>query len=162
MAPNDTADKTSKSSRDRWIKIGFVLILIAVAIAIYSFQRRDLHIEGWGNDLNAALAQAKAENRKVVAFFVSSPPSDTAKEIAQRRISKADNQQALKDGNFILVIVTVDSNLDSDPIAQTYKLTKLPTLMVLLSDGTERNRNEGGIGEVDFRQQLLRVSSTAK
>lgn len=161
MTTNDTTSKTSKSSRDRWIKIGFVLILIAVAIAIYSFQRRDLRIEGWGNDLNAALAQAKAENRKVVAFFVSTPPSDTAKEIAQRRIPKPDNLQALKEGNFIPVIVTVDNRLESD-VAKKYKLTTLPTLIVLLPDGTERNRNEGMIGEVDFRQQLLRVIPTAK
>lgn len=158
MAETGAEAKAAKSSRDRWIKIGFVLVLAAVAVAIYSFQRRDLRIEGWGNDLNAALTRAKAENRMVVVFFVSTPPSDTAREIAQRRIPKPDNVQALKDGNFIPVVVSLDNELKSDP-AMKYKLTTLPTLMVLRPDGTERNRHEGMIGEVNFRQDLLKTSS---
>ena len=161
MAEKDAEARAAKSSRDRWIKIGFVLVLAAVAVAIYSFQRRDLRIEGWGNDLPAALAQARAENRMVVVFFASSPPSDTAREIAQRRIPKPDNVQALKDGNFIPVIVSLDENLNSDA-ATKYKLTTLPTLLVLRPDGTERNRHEGMIGEVNFRQDLLRVNPTKK
>lgn len=162
MSENGAETKTAKSSpRDRWIKIGFVLVLVAAVVAVYLFQKRDLSIQGWGNDLNAALSKAKAENRMVVAFFVSSPPSDTAKQIARRRIPKGDNQKALKEGNFIPVVVSLNNALESEP-AMKYGLTKLPTLMVLLPDGTERNRNEGMIGEVDFRQNLLRINTTTR
>lgn len=152
------ANKASKkpAGRDRWIKIGFVLVLIAAGIAVYGFQRRDLQIEGWGGDLAAALAQAKAERRMVVVFFASSPPSETDLTIARRRIAKPDNQKALQTGKFIPVVVPLPEGLHA-PEAQRYKLKTLPTLMVLRSDGTERNRHEGMIGEVDFRQDFLRI-----
>jgi hypothetical protein len=154
MAEQNAESKAVKSSRDRWIKIGFVLVLIAVALAVYMFQQRDLRIEGWGDDLDAALAQAGDQKRMVVALFVSTPPSETALTIAKRRIPMPDNIKALKDGKFIPVVVSLDDELDSD-LAKKYKLTELPTLMVLRPDGSERNRNEGMIGEVDFRQQFL-------
>lgn len=148
-------EKSTKSpGRDRWIKIGFVLVLIAVAVAIYSFQRRRLSIEGWGNDLGAALTQGKAERRMIVAFFVNNPPSEIARTIAKRRIPKPDNVKALKDGKFLTVVVSLDDGLDSD-LARKYQLKALPTLMVLRPDGKERNRHEGGIGEANFRQNFL-------
>ncbi|MBN1942417.1 MAG: hypothetical protein JW849_03895 [Phycisphaerae bacterium] len=155
MAERSEESKTPKSpSRDRWIKIGFVLVLAAAGIAVYCFQRRDLHIEGWGDNLAAALNQARTENRMVVVFFASSPPSDTALTIARRRIPKPDNKEALKAGNFIPVVASLKDALDSD-LAKQYKLKTLPTLMVLRPNGTERNRHEGMIGEVDFRQNFL-------
>lgn len=153
MAENSAESKTAKSGRDHWVKVGFVLLLIAAMIVVYLFQRRDLAIEGWGDDLDAALAQAKTENRKVIVFFASSPPSETALTIARRRIPQPDNRKAIREGHFIPVVISLNDT-DSD-LGKKYKLTTLPTLMVLYSDGSERNRNEGMIGEVDFRQKLL-------
>ncbi|KKK96407.1 hypothetical protein LCGC14_2663070 [marine sediment metagenome] len=146
-----------KTGRDRWVKIGFVILLIVVAVVIFMLQRRGLAIKDWGKDLDAALRQAKAEDRPIVVFFVNRPPSDPAKTI-RTRIQKPGNQQALKDGKFIPVIVELSSSLDSDT-ARRYEVRELPTLMVLTSDGEERNRHEGNIGEVPFRQKLLENSN---
>ena len=150
--PNETTK--TPAGRDRWIKIGFVLVLIAAGVAVYLFQQRDLNINGWENDLNAALAKGKAENRMIVAFFVDTPPSDIARTIAKRRIPKPDNVQALKEGRFIPVVVSLKEGVNSD-LAKTYNITRLPTLVVFNSTGTERNRHEGSIGETDFRQIFL-------
>ena len=95
----------------------------------------------------------------VVAFFVSSPPSETAKTIQRRRIPKRDNQKALKEGNFITVVVSLEDGLNSE-LAKKYEIKELPTLMVLKPDGTERNRHEGMIGEVNFRQDFLNYKPT--
>ncbi|MBN1556012.1 MAG: hypothetical protein JXA11_14810 [Phycisphaerae bacterium] len=155
--PEHSAE-SKKPGKDRWIKIGFVLVLVAAGVIVYLSQRRDVSIDGWGDDLTVALGQAKSEDRKVVVFFVSSPPSETALTIARRRIPKSDNQKALEEGRYIPVVVSLEDQLDSE-IAKQYKLTKLPTLMVLWPNGQERNRHEGMIGEVDFRQNLLERKS---
>ena len=43
----------------------------------------------------------------------------------------------------------------TDPTATTYRLRRLPTLMVLDAGGREKNRREGPVGEVDFRDGFL-------
>ena len=146
-----------KTGRDRWVKIGFIVLLIVAAAVILMLQRRGLAIKDWGKDLDAALRQAKAEDRPVVVFFVNRPPSNTATTI-RKHIRQPANQQALKDGKFIPVIVELSSSLDSD-IAKRYQVRELPTLMVLTSRGKERNRSVGNLGEVPFREQFLEYSN---
>ncbi len=146
-----------KSNRERRVKIGFVVLLLVAVAGVIMIQRRGLEIEGWGKDLEAALQQGEAEDRPIVVFFVSSPPSNTAKTI-QTHILRPANQQSLKDGKFIPVIVELSSSLDSD-VARRYQVRGLPTLMVLTPGGKERNRSEGNIGEVPFRQEFLENSN---
>ncbi len=123
-------------------------------------QQRGLSISGWGDNLQDALKQAKAEARPVVVFFVKSTPSAIARENA-KRIRKKGNRKALKNGRFIPVIVELSTSLDSET-ARRYKIKQLPTLMVIRSDGTERNRHEGEIGEVPFRGDFLEYKDTPR
>jgi len=151
---NVPVSPAKKSKSDRWIKIAFLVLLIAGAAGIYLFQQRALSISGWGSDLAAALAQAQAENRKIVAIFVADPPSQIARTIGGEVVTRPDNRQAVEEGEFLPVVVSLDGGLEH-PYAQTYQLTQLPTLMVIFPDGTERNRFEGRIGEIEFRSQFL-------
>ena len=159
MNQQDTQQESppEKSNRDRWVKIGFVVLLLVAVAAVFMIQRRGMEIKGWGKDLDAALKQAESENRLVVVFFVNSPPSTTAKAIKKHKL-KQGNEQGLKDGKFIPVIVELSSSLDSD-IAKRYQVRELPTLMVLTSRGKERNRSVGNLGEVPFREQFLEYSN---
>ena len=43
----------------------------------------------------------------------------------------------------------------SGDLAKRYKLTKLPTMVILDANGKELNRREGFIGEVEFRRGFL-------
>ena len=61
--------------------------------------------------------------------------------------------RAIQDGKFARVKVTVNS-LNSD-VARQYKLTHLPTMMILAPDGKELNRREGVVGEVPFVHGFL-------
>lgn len=139
------------AGHDKWVKLGFVVLLIAAAVAVYSMQTRELKIAGWGDDFTAALDQARADNRMVVALFVKKPPSATAREI-RTRVGRSANRKAIEQGNFIPVVVTTSADAD---LAKRYKVTTFPTLLVILPDGRERNRAEGNVGEVPFRQQFL-------
>ena len=140
-----------KFSADRWIKIGFVVVVIGIAAVILMLQWGGLEIKGWDSDLEAALKQSKTENRNVLIFFTSSRPGDTALKIS-KTLAKPASKKAIKDGNFIRVIV--GTSLKSET-ARRYRINKLPTMVILTPTGTELNRREGFIGEGDFHTGFL-------
>jgi hypothetical protein len=150
----DTRKSPALSRRDRWVKLGFVAVLSALAIVIYYYQRGGLSLPGWGDDLDEALAQAHQENRLVLALFVSDPPGELARQLAKKTIQDPINTKAIQDGRYVTVIVTVDTALQSR-MARTCGLKSLPTLLLLGPKGEERNRREGMVGEVPFRQGFL-------
>ncbi|MBT3278964.1 MAG: hypothetical protein HN909_06045 [Phycisphaerales bacterium] len=140
-------------------KLAFVAIFLVAGFFIYQSQNKNFSLKGWtkitdGSDLPAVFAQAKSEGRKIAAFFLNSPPSETARTVA-RRIWKAQNQKALKRGNFIPVLVYLRGT--SDSLAKRYDIKNLPTFVVFLPDGTERNREVGSLGEVPFRANFLQA-----
>ncbi len=152
----DSAEPAERKPTPRNVKIAFALIIILAGYFIFRSQQKDLAISGWidskSQSLASVLRQAKEEDRTVVAFFVNSPPSTTARTIVGR-IQKRANVSAVKKGKFLPIIVHLDGT--SDALAAQYKITTLPTFVVFLPDGTERNRKAGDPGEVPFRDQLL-------
>jgi len=146
--------------RDRWVKIGFLVVLIIVAAAIWYWHRQPPTMKGWGRDLDAALRQAVAERRQLLVFFISSPPSDTARRMVRTTLAVPENRKRLNEGPFVKVKVEVDS-LKSQ-LAGKYTLRKLPTMLLLSPDGVELNRREGFIGEVDFRNGFLDLTNVQK
>ncbi len=141
-----------KSRRDRGIKLAFLVVTVVLVVLVYVKQRSGLNLPGWGDDLSAALAQAAAENRPVLAFFVSSPPDQVSRELTKNTLPK--NAEAIRKGRFIKVVVKVGSVAKSEP-ARRLGVTFLPTMLVIGADGLEKNRREGFIGEVEFRNGFL-------
>jgi len=138
---------------DRWVKIGFLVVAVVIAAVVWKYLQNDTILKSWPEDLGAALADARQTNRRVLVFFISNPPNTDAVRTANDTIAKPQNQKAIQEGNFARVKVTVNSP-DSD-LARRYKLTRLPTMMILAPDGTELNRREGVVGEVPFRHGFL-------
>jgi len=156
--PNTTAGAPSGRGRtkDRRVKMGFLAAVIVAGAVVYLHQRAGPALPDWGTDLPAALQQAQTENRPVLVFFLTSPPSTTARDMADKTLQRPQNRQAIEKGKFIRVKVTVGS-MDSD-VARKYALKALPTMMVLGPQGKELNRREGFIGELDFRNGFLDLS----
>lgn len=150
---NTSTPSSAKDGRKNWIKKALLLAIVFAMVAVYFYQRRGLDIRGWGEDLNAALVQAKAENRPLVVLFANKSQTPTARAL-KKHINRPGNRKALKQGNYITVIVPLDNALDSE-LARKYKIKSLPTLLLLRPDGTEHNRTVGNIGEVSFRQNFL-------
>ncbi len=154
MSEENTADPVTKTeTKEKRTKTILILLIIAAMVGIYFYQQRGLKIEGWGEDLDAALTQAKAENRPVVVMFANKSQTPTARTL-RKHISQPSNKKALEQGNYITVMVYLDNALDSD-LAKKYKIESLPTLLLLKPDGTEHNRGEGNIGETPFRDTFL-------
>jgi len=147
----------NKRRRDRRTKLIFLAVLAAVVVGIYFVQRGSDELEGWGDDLQAALKQAGKEDRRVLAFFMKDRPGPDARWMAKLTLRKGHNRKAVKDGGFVCVQVRLAGGLDS-AVAKRYELKVLPTLLMLGPDGNELKdgRREGRVGEMPFREWVSR------
>lgn len=153
-------DKTEQSSpppKSTKRTLFLVAVLLAI-VAIWYIQRRGPELPDWGSDLGNALQVAQSANRKVVLFLMSSPPGEIDRWLVKATLAQPGNQQALNKAN--VVKVKLETSLNSD-LAKKYRVTELPTMLLLDPAGKELNRRAGKIGEVDFRNGFLDCSKIA-
>jgi len=161
----DNASQPPEQVRPRGTRRGkliFLGVALAGAVVVFFFiQRRPLPLPDWGSDLQAALDRAATENRRLLVFFMDSPPSSTAHRLAKVPLGKKANRQALEKGNFLLVKVTMD-RIAREKWAKRFHISRLPTLLILGPDGAELNRRQGYVGEVAFRSDFLTCKEVQK
>jgi len=145
----------TRPGKNKKVAMAFLLVAIVGAGVIYC-SHRELHAPlGWiDDDLPEAMRLAKQRSANVVVFFVAIPPSEAGRWLRDGTLSKEPNTQALKDGNFVAVMVRVPRNRRSE-IASEFDVTEFPTTLILSPEGEELNRREGKIGETDFRDSFL-------
>jgi len=140
-----------KPRSDKWVKRGFFIVIAVAVLVVLYFQYRGPML-GWPSDLDAALAQGRAEDRRVVVFVRDFPASETTKRMVQTTLRKAKNREALTKGHFILAEIRLDRDA---AWAKKYGVTRTPTMLVIAPDGERFHRAEGFIGEVPFRSVFL-------
>jgi len=142
-----------RSSTDRWVKRGFIIAILIAATIIVIIQWQPPKL-GWPTDLSAALSQAKQQNHKVLVFVCSSPPSAEDRWMVSKTLAKPANKKAIKNGNFITVQLVLDKSANW---AKKYGVTRTPTMLIISPDGEHFYKQEGKIGEVDFRNKFLKT-----
>lgn len=142
-----------KSPVDKRVKLAFGLAFLVMIGLITYFQLRGPML-GWPDDLEGALVEARQGNRPVVVFVRSFPISEMGKRMVRGTLAKAGNKEALAKGNFILVEIRFSRGA---AWAGKYGVTKTPTMLVIAADGEKFHREEGFIGEVDFRRVFLQA-----
>lgn len=152
MDQQDSRDESAEAKRRKG-KLIFLSIIAVAVILVYISQRSGSELPDWPGDLPAALARAKQEDRKVLVFFASDPPSGIARIMSTTTLEK--NAKFIERGKFITVLVQLKK---SDELAKRYKISKLPTFLLLDSDGKEMNRRTGRVGEVPFNLGFLDCS----
>jgi hypothetical protein len=168
---SDSADSSqqrdvasSKAGKDRRGKVVFALLAVGIALAIYfGYGRGQTLLPNWPTDIVEALAQAKAEDRRVVALFLSIPPDETTTRLVQDTITREPNPQSLSTGRFLVVKVKVGSAA-KDAACKRFGVTRLPTLLILGPDGMELNRREGPatLGQTQFSNGFLDLKDVRK
>ena len=151
----------SRSKSDRWVKIGFVVVAAVVAFIVWRTVRQP-KLPGW-IPLDEAVEKARKENRPIVVLFMNHPISDGDRWNIEI-IAKSANRKAIEEGNFIRAKAQLSTALDSET-ARRHRIKVLPTVLVLEPEGEElkeRNRREGRLGEVDFRQGFLDLARVQK
>jgi hypothetical protein len=159
---SSSADQTGPAEpkpADKRVKRLFLLVAVLAVAAVMYFQYRGPSLD-WPTDLNKTMAQAKAEDRKVVVFLRSFPIGTLEKQMIETTLSKPENAAALEKGHFLTV--QVKKNLSGD-FARRYNIDVDTSMLVISPDGKSYHKEEGFIGEVPFRADFLtaRLSETA-
>ena len=134
-------------------KLIFLGVIAVAVILVYLTQRSGAELPKWPGDLPAALAKAKQEDRKVLVFFAGDPPSEIARKMSTMTLAK--NSKAIVEGKFITVLVQAEK---TDEQLKRYNIKKLPTFLLLDSEGEVLNRRVGFVGQVPFRIGFLDCS----
>lgn len=148
-------------SLNKKVNLAFLLVVILAVVLIYRHQQSGGGLPDWPGDINAALKQAADDDRKILLFVASKPPSYTDIRMSEVSITFASSvNPMLKRENFITVLI----QLDSIPavIAGRYKINKLPTCLVLGPDGEERNRRTGFVAAAPFVEGFLDCTQIEK
>ena len=139
----------SKRRRDRGKLIFGNVAVVAVAL-VYILQLSGAELPDWPDDLPAALAQAKKEDRRVLVFFAGNPASENARNMSRKTLDK--NMKHIKRGKFLTVLLQVKK---TDAVAKKYSISALPTFLLLDGDGKELNRRTGFVGQAAFHGGFL-------
>ena len=144
-----------KSSTDRWVKLGFLAVVVIVTAAIYIRGRAGTSPgQAWRSDLEAALAEARKSNRPVLVLFrPEALDEDTSFVTGEKGLKQSSVKREVKEGNYLCVEVKLDGALTSTT-AVKYKLKKLPTVIVLSAGGKVLQRESGRVGHADLVKML--------
>ena len=141
--------KAPPKRRDRHVKLLFLVLALGVVVWLVIRQYLGPMPPGFGRDLPKALQQAAAENRNVVVLVDSRPPSHDGERIVTFTMRKPKNREALAKANVIGVRTT-----PNNPALQDYKVTDVPTMLLLDGQRKQIARREGFVGETDFPRFL--------
>ena len=162
---NDLTDQTpsppsAKSKKDRPVRIGFVIIALAVGGVVWLIQRGGPELSGWNADLDAVLQEARIGNRLVVVFFIAEEKNDAASRMIQEVLPHTMVVKELTRGKYATVRALVDRQLRSG-LAVRYELADLPALLILSPAGEVLERRSGFIGPSDLAQMLSQNATAA-
>lgn len=156
---DETTDRPAgrtKARRDRWVKLGFLVVAVVASVLIFRQQTSVVGLD-WPKgpaELSKALSRSGDRKRPVLVFFYRASPSDATRRLIKGTLARPQNRKAIKDGGFLRVQVPV-TDPQSSTIARRYRLREYPTMLVLGANGWEHNRREGFIGEAAFRDGFL-------
>ena len=155
--------ETPKPRKDRKVKLVFLAVILAILGVVGYMQLRGIMLE-WPSDFASAQATAAAHDKKLVVFIRSFPATETDNNMAKDggTLNKERNKQAMAE--CIKCEVRLDRKSDW---ARRYGLQDAkttPIMLVISPDGKKFYRQDGTIGETDFRDKFLAhtLDQTAK
>jgi len=159
MTESDAPSGDSKATKRSGDFKAKLILLAAVAVVggvFYVNRLRDPAMpEGFITDLEAAREKARDEIRPLLILFWSPKVDKTATRhlLGEKGLPHKSVVEAIEKGKYVCVGVKLGRQLDSDP-ARKYKITRVPTLVVLSSMGIELARLEGGVGHGQIEPML--------
>jgi hypothetical protein len=149
-AARPAAQAPGKGRRDRWVKLGFLMVTLGGAGWVYYWQHSRTRLTDWQQDLPAALAAGAREKRPVVAIIYDSPNDYYYRQI-QDVVEKDGNRKAMDKMHAIRVATRLTAEE-----AQKYGVTKYPTTLLFDANGQVAATRSGFIEEIEYRQRFLK------
>ena len=166
QSDNDAARRHAgprpKSAADRWVKMGFLVVILAVVAVLYFHGRGGMELPGrWRGDVAATVELAKREGRPVLIFLHRKRPTHDAREMAKptdnKSLRQSQVQDALMEHDYLCAHgVVKDRRITL--AGQELNFEKMPALVVLDRDGRVVAREEGFVGHDALTQMLVEAA----
>jgi len=154
---NDNQPRERPTGRkDRWGKLGFLVVILLAAGVIYRFQLAGPQLKGWSGDLDKALTEAARRRTKVVVVFVGNPMSLTDKTLITDCLDFKTSRKVLNHLKYIRVRLDVKTH---EAAALRYGVTESPTVLLLDSRGKVLKTHSGFMRDIDFCNDFLGVKA---
>ena len=140
-----------KPSYDRFVKIGFLVVLLGIMTFLYFRHRGPPKLLGWGTDLTEALTAARSKDVRVLVMFTQLPMSHWDKKMTEENVKRGRIVKILEELKYVRVHLNTK---DHGALAEKYKVTQTPAFLILDSTGKELHRQVGFSSEGVFRDFL--------
>jgi thiol:disulfide interchange protein len=131
-------------------------LLVVAALYLYANRPAPASAFAWGTNLEAGLRRA-AESRQLVFVKFHATWCGPCKAMDRDVFSREDVAKAL--ANWVPVSIDVDEQLS---VSRQYKISSVPTLLVLNSRGEVLSRQMGTMPPEDFIAWLGQVEAKVK
>ena len=153
---SEQQDQPKRKSRvDRWVKVGFLVVVVAVSVLIYKRQAAEPKLPGWGTDLPAARGQAREKVTKVLVLFTESPMRHGDKRLVTDTLNRS--RTALNNLGYPRVHLRIREH---KAMAERYGATSHPFLLLRDAEGKVVKKYSGFMSKEKFRSDFLDVSSS--
>ncbi|HAU37719.1 MAG TPA: hypothetical protein DCX07_08390 [Phycisphaerales bacterium] len=140
---------------DRWVKLGFVAVIVIVVAVVYLVQQKAPELEGWSSDLPGALAAAKERQTQVLLVFTNNPPSQEDRSFIEKCLTWRTTRNVLTHLGYERVHLTI---ADHPSAAQRYQVSNVPAVLLLDSAGTILKQRSGYMSDLAFCNEFLGIS----
>ncbi|MFP4354139.1 MAG: TlpA family protein disulfide reductase [Phycisphaerae bacterium] len=156
--PVSTAARARKGSKDAWIKLGFIIVLIIGGVLIYIHQLKGPTLD-WqeaenAEDVNFVLDQARRDSRPVVIFFQKQAPSQFAKDMVKDSLNHSQVKGKIKELGALTLQVRV-SGQPQQQLLEQYDIEELPAVVLFNKSGQISARKSGFVGHADLTNLLV-------
>lgn len=144
-----------KSPADTWIKLGFVVVLIAATVLIYMHQRSGPSLN-WEEDFKYVIEQARKNQKIALVFFHADPPSLDAKEMIRRSLTHSQVTGKIEEFGVLTARAKVAGT--DDEVLEVYGVQKLPAIVIFNEQGGRAVNESGFVGHADLTKLLVQTA----
>ena len=144
-----------KSPFDRWVKLGFVAVIMIVVAVVYLVQQKAPELEGWSSDLPGALSAARERKTRVLLVFTNNPPSQEDRNFIEKCLTWSTTRKVLAHLGYERAHLTI---ADHPSAAQRYQVSNAPTVLLLDPSGAVLKQRSGYMSDLTFCNEFLDVS----
>ena len=152
---DETEPAPAPNSRDRLVKLGFLVVILAVGVVFWAITLKDPELDGWETDLATAMAIAKNDGKTKVLVFLHAPKmSKPDKDVASDALVHDYTQNAYARMKLVRVHLDVRKSAEFTTKHKVDPL-KTPVLMLLDAEGNVLSRHDGVLNANSFIEKVL-------
>ena len=148
-------EPAKKPASSRWVKLGFICLIVAIMAVVSYVQLKDPVLKGWGTDWDKAVEQAQTKGVNIIAMVTSSPMRHMDKRMIKENMHRPSVVSALEQIGYVKVHL---NTADHGELAKKHGVGEKPAFLIIDSGGKLLKSQEGLVNDATFIHVFLGVT----